>query len=317
MPFFEQASDIAGKVDSVFLFTVILSLVFLVFITGTMIYFVVKYSRKRHPKGEDIHENRGLEIAWTVIPLILFMVMFYFGWTSFNYMRKVPRDAMVITATARQWSWSFTYPNGKLTTDLILALGKPARIDLRSLDVLHGFYVPAFRVKEDVVPGKNNYTWFTPSRIGSFDIECTVICGVGHAKMLAKAIVVPVDEFTKWYFSDETALPARLSAILPASKPKEPPDSAIALAEKKSCLACHSLDGAVMVGPAFKHIYGRDVTVVVNGKEMAVHRDEAYIKEAILNPSAQIVKGYPAAMPAIPMTDADLLQVIGLIKRLQ
>lgn len=317
MPFFEQASDIAGKVDSVFLFTVILSAVFLVFITGTMIYFVVKYSRKRHPNGEDIHEHHGLEITWTVIPLILFMVMFYFGWTSFNYMRNVPRDAMVITATARQWSWSFAYPNGKQTTDLILALGKPARIDLRSLDVLHGFYVPAFRVKEDVVPGKNNYTWFTPSRIGSFDIECTVICGVGHARMLAKAVVIPVDEFTSWYFSDQRTLPASVAAALPASQSKTPQDPAIALADKKSCLTCHSLDGTVMVGPTFKGLSGHDAVVVLNGKEKAVLRNDDYLKEAILNPSAQIIKGYPAAMPVIPITDQELKQLIDLIKRLQ
>jgi cytochrome c oxidase subunit 2 len=224
---------------------------------------------------------------------------------------------MVITATARQWSWSFAYPNGRQTTDLILALGKPARIDLRSLDVLHGFYVPAFRVKEDVVPGKNNYTWFTPSRIGSFDIECTVICGVGHARMLAKAVVIPVDEFTSWYFSDQTALPASVAVALPASQPKMPQDPAIALADKKSCLTCHSLDGTVMVGPAFNHLYGRDANVAVNGKEMAVHRDDVYLKESILNPSAQIVKGYPAAMPVIPMTDHELTQLIDLIKRLQ
>jgi cytochrome c oxidase subunit II len=317
MPFFEQASDIAGKVDSVFLFTVFLSAVFLVFITGAMIYFVVKYSRKRHPKGEDIHEHRGLEISWTVIPLILFMVMFYFGWTSFNYMRNVPRDAMVITATARQWSWSFAYPNGKQTTDLILALGKPARIDLRSVDVLHGFYIPAFRVKEDVVPGKNNYTWFTPTRIGSFDIECTVICGVGHAKMLAKAVVIPVDEFTNWYFSDETALPVSVAATIPSSQPKAPQDPAVALADKKSCLTCHSLDGTVMVGPTFKGLYGRDAVVALNGKEKAIPRDRAYLKEAILNPGTQIVKGYPAAMPVIPMTDDELKLMMDLIKRLQ
>jgi cytochrome c oxidase subunit II len=317
MPFFEQASDIAGKVDSVFLFTVVLSAVFLVFITGTMIYFVVKYSRKRHPKGEDIHEHRWLEITWTVIPLILFMVMFYFGWTSFNYMRNVPRDAMVITANARQWAWSFAYPNGKQTTALILALGKPVRIDLHSADVLHGFFVPAFRVKEDIVPGKNNYTWFTPSQIGSFDIECTVICGPGHARMLAKAVVIPVDEFKNWYFSDQTALPASLAATLPVLKAKAPQDPAIAIADKKTCLACHSLDGSVMVGPTFKGLFGRDAVVVSNGKEMAVHRDDAYLRESILNPGAQIVKGYPAAMPVIALTDEELKQVIVLIKRLQ
>lgn len=316
MPFFEQASNIAGKVDSVFLFIAFLSVAFLIFITSAIVYFVVKYSRKRHPKGEDIHEHVWLEIAWTVIPLVLFMAMFYYGWTNFNYMRNVPRDAMVITTTARQWSWSFTYPNGKQTTELILALDKPVRIELRSLDVIHGFYVPAFRIKEDVVPGKDNYTWFTPTRIGSFDIQCTVICGPGHAKMLSKVIVIPVSEFKEWYFSDQDSLPARVSA---AAKPPAPAqqDPVLAILDEKSCVTCHSLDGTVMVGPTLKNIYGRDVTLLKNGKELTILRDDAYLEESIQSPDASIVKGYPPAMPYSPLTADELKQVIERIKSLR
>jgi cytochrome c oxidase subunit II len=205
MPFLQQASTAAGKVDSVFLFIFCLSALFLASITFLMVYFVFKYSRKRHPQGEDIEGGTMLEIAWTIIPLILFLAMFYFGWTNFNYMRSVPRDAMVIQVTARQWAWSFTYPNGKRTTELVVAVGKPVKTELHSLDVIHGFYIPAFRIKEDVVPGKVNFTWFTPTKLGSFDIECTVICGVNHANMLSKVIVVPVSDFEAWYFGDEDA----------------------------------------------------------------------------------------------------------------
>lgn len=191
--------------DQVFLYIFALSVIFLGLITFLMLYFLFKYSRKRHPHGVDIEENVKLEIAWTVIPLILFLTMFYFGWTNFNYMRNVPRDAMVIQVTARQWAWSFTYPNGKRSTELVVALGKPVKTELHSLDVIHGFYIPAFRIKEDVVPGKDNYTWFTPTKLGSFDIECTVICGVNHANMLSKVVVVPVADFEAWYFGDENA----------------------------------------------------------------------------------------------------------------
>jgi cytochrome c oxidase subunit II len=316
MPFFEQASNIAGKVDSVFLFITALSVVFLVFITAAIVYFVIKYSRKRHPTSEDIKGHTGLEIAWTVIPLILFLGMFFFGWTDFNYMRNVPRDAMVITAIARQWAWSFSYPNGKQTTELILALDKPVKIELRSLDVIHGFYVPAFRVKEDVVPGKNNYTWFTPTRLGSFDIQCTVICGPGHAKMLAKAIVIPLEEFKSWYFSDQKSLPPHVAGKA-AKTPLPPQHPAIAILETKSCLTCHSLDGAVMVGPTLKNIYGRKALVIERGKEHEVQRDDAYIEKAIQNPEAQIVKGYPSAMPSNPLTADELKQAIELIKNLR
>ena len=205
MPFFPQASSAAGGVDSVFLFIVALCLVFLISISSLTVYFLIKYSRKRHPKGVDIEGNTWLEVAWTVTPTVLFLSMFYYGWTNFNYERNVPRDAMVINVTARQWAYSFTYPNGKRTSELYLALNRPFKMELHSLDVIHGFYIPAFRVKEDVVPGKNNYTWFKPTMSGTFDIECTVICGAGHAKMLSKAVVVPVPDFEAWYFGDEGA----------------------------------------------------------------------------------------------------------------
>jgi cytochrome c oxidase subunit 2 len=199
---------------------------------------------------------------------------------------------------------------------LILALDKPVRIELRSLDVIHGFYVPAFRIKEDVVPGKNNYTWFTPTRIGSFDIQCTVICGPGHAKMLSKVIVIPVSEFKEWYFSDQDSLPARVSA---AAKPPAPAqqDPVLAILDEKSCLTCHSLDGTVMVGPTLKNIYGRDVTLLKNGKELTILRDDAYLEESIQSPDASIVKGYPPAMPYSPLTADELKQVIERIKSLR
>ena len=230
MPFFQQASSAAAKVDAVFLFIFALCVAFLIFITSTIVFFVIKYNRKRHPRGEDIEGNFWLEITWTVIPLILFMAMFFYGWTNFNYMRQVPRDAMVITAFARQWAWSFAYPNGKRTTELFVALDKPVKMELRSLDVLHGFYVPAFRIKEDVVPGKNNYTWFTPTRLGSFDIECTVLCGVGHAEMLSKVIVVPLSEFEAWYFSDEESLPSS-TPVTSAHATADPQNPAVAFSK--------------------------------------------------------------------------------------
>lgn len=317
MPFFQQASSAAGGVDSVFLFIFALCVVFLVAITFLMVYFIIKYSRKRHPKGEDIEGNTWLEIVWTVIPTILFLLMFYFGWTNFDYERSVPRDAMVITVTARQWAWSFTYPNRKQTTQLFLALNKPAKMELRSLDVIHGFYIPAFRIKEDVVPGKENYTWFIPTRLGSFDIECTVICGVNHANMLSKVVVVPVAEFEAWYFGDEDApLPGQAKVAATATQPSG--DLAMAVLKEKSCLTCHSLDGRVMVGPTFKGLYGQKETVKdPNGTEHEVTVDSSRLAGAMRDPEAEIVKGYPPVMPRVPLTAAELDQIVEFIKSLK
>jgi cytochrome c oxidase subunit 2 len=317
MPIIPQASSAAGRVDSVFLFILVLCVAFLVLITATLIYFVIKYNRKRHPKGKDIEGNKWLELAWTGIPTVLFLVMFFYGWTNFNYMREVPRDAMVIGVTARQWAWSFTYPNGKRTSELVLAYNKPVKLELRSLDVIHGFFIPAFRIKEDVVPGKENYTWFAPTQFGSFDIECTAICGIGHATMLAKAVVIPVSDFEKWYAGNESA------PISEQAKTPEPANDilaspALSILNQKLCTTCHSVDGTASVGPTLKGLYGKRQTVIdSNGKEREVTADDAYLRRAIEEPDAEDVKGYPPVMPPTPMTEAELNQIVGFIRILK
>lgn len=316
MPILPQASSAAGKVDAVFLFVLILCAAFLILITTALIYFVVKYNRKKHPKAVDIEGNVWLETAWTVIPAILFLVMFVYGWTNFSYMREVPRDAMTIDVTARQWAWSFQYPNGKQTSELFLAENKPVKLDLRSLDVIHGFFVPAFRIKEDVVPGQKNYTWFVPTQLGSFDIECTVICGVSHANMLSKVVVVPVAEFEKWYFgSEDVSAPQPQKKAIASIAAVEP---ALNIINQKLCLACHSLDGSPMVGPSLKGLYGKKRMVTdLKGVEHRVTADDDYLARAIQDPAAENVKGYPPAMPKNPLTDAELKQVVRYIQSLK
>lgn len=316
MPVVPQASSIAGGVDSVFLFIVALSAVFLLFITFLMIWFSIRYRRSRNPKGKDIRGNTWLEIVWTATPTVLFLLMFFYGWTNYRHMRNVPRDAMVITVTARQWSWSFTYPNGKHTTRLYLAYGKPVKLELRSLDVIHGFFVPAFRIKEDVVPGKQNYTWFSPTLLGTFDIECTVICGIDHANMLSKVVVVPVEDFEKWYFGDVDT-PEPMPKAKETAAAGEPANPALAVLEKNSCLTCHSLDGKVAVGPTFKGMYGRRETVYAGDEAREIVVDEAALERGIQDPTAERLKGYPPAMPAAPLSEADLRLVVDFIKELK
>ena len=317
MPIAPQASSAAGRVDAVFLATVVLCTVVLVLITALLIYFSVRYSKKRHPRGKDIEGNKWLEITWTAIPTVLFLAMFVFGWTNFNYMREVPREAMAIEVTGRQWAWDFKYPNGKRTSELLLTVDKPVKLDLHSLDVIHGFFIPAFRIKMDVVPGKDNYTWFTPTQLGSFDIECTVICGVSHANMLAKAVVVPVADFEKWYFSNEIApLPAGAKTAVSGNGVSS--NSAVNLLNKHLCLTCHSTDGSAMVGSSFRGLYGAKRTVLDSGgKEMELTADEAYLAKSIQDPAAEIVKGYPPVMPGSSLSPAELQQIIEYIQILK
>ena len=317
------ASDIASKVDSVFLYIFVLTAGFLLFITGLMIFFVLKYSRRKGAQAMDIEGHTGLEVTWTLVPLGLFLSMFYFGWTNYRAMRAAPGDALVVKATGRQWAWDFAYPNGMHTSELILAMNRPVKIDLESADVIHGFFIPAFRVKQDVVPGKRNYTWFTPERLGSYDIECTVICGVRHSYMLSRAHVIPEAEFRAWYFSDSDAPPpsvaAAQAALVKASTTARAtgsgdPAAGARLFQDNGCAMCHTVDGSVLVGPSMKGLSGSTVTVVAGGVERTVAADDAYMKRAILEPDAEIRKGFSAGMPASTLPDKEMADLLAYIR---
>ena len=311
---FGGASTVSDKVDAVFLYISALTIAFLVFITFLMIYFVVRYRRSNGEKAHDIHGHTVLELLWTGIPLVLFLSMFYYGWTNYRYLREVPRDAMVIKVTARQWAWSFTYPNGRQTTELYAAIGRPIRLDLKSLDVLHGFYVPAFRIKSDVVPGKDNYTWFQATQLGDFDIECTVMCGVNHSYMLSKVHVIPEADFSTWYFGDSADPPVLAQTVVDG-----PPDPARGerAFKLKGCVSCHTTDGSKLVGPTWKGLFGSQVAILTDGKESTVTADEEYIKRSISHPPKDVVKGFKPQMPKADLKERDVADLVAFIKSLQ
>jgi cytochrome c oxidase subunit II len=195
---FQASQTIVESVDSAFLFILIVSVFFLVLITGLMIYFVIRYSRKRNPKATNIHGNIPLEILWTVVPTILVLFMFWFGWTGYKQMTEIPEDAMVVDVTAQMWIWKFQYETGLQSDTLYVPLNTPIKVRLKSLDVNHSFYVPAFRVKMDVIPNRDNVTWFEADEIGSYDIFCAEYCGLNHSYMLNKVVVMPEVEFNRW-----------------------------------------------------------------------------------------------------------------------
>jgi len=314
MDWISHASTSAQRSDRVFLSVLALSFVVLLLITVLMIVFVIRYSRKRNPVASQIEGSTALEITWTTLTGLIFLAIFYFGWTNFDYMRHAPRDSMVVEAMGRQWSWSFKYPNGKQTGALYAVLGKPMKVEVRSMDVIHGFFIPAFRLKIDAIPGRVTTTWFEPTELGSHDIECTVICGVSHSVMLAKVVVVPEDEFKAWYFGDENAPePGRAALIHKSTAPPEELPG-VKLMRAYDCLSCHSLDGQPMVGPTFKGMLGRREEILVNGVARKVVVDEAHIRRGIRNPESQPIKGYPAAMPAFDLSEKDMADVMAAIK---
>jgi cytochrome c oxidase subunit II len=186
-------------IDLAFWYILGISIILLIGITTVMVTFVIIYRRSRHQEAADIRDNWKLELAWTIIPTLIAVSMFIVGWSSYTGLRTVPPEAMVIEVTAQQFSWIFDYPNGKESEgELVVPVGKPIRLNLTSVDVVHGFYLPAFRIKVDAVPNMKSYGWFLADKIGVYDIMCTVYCGEGHAHMTAKLRIVSEDEYQQW-----------------------------------------------------------------------------------------------------------------------
>src|ERR1035437_5345921 len=265
---FSDASNFVHGSDMSTIFIGGFAVFFLVSFTIIMIYFVVKFNRKRNPKATQVKDNVMLEATWIALPTLLVILMFYIGWEGFLPMRQDPKNAMHVKAIGRMWKWSFEYPGNKVSDTLVLPINKAVRIDLFSKDVIHGFFVPAFRIKEDCVPGKNNYCWFIPGELGDFDLLCSAYCGVNHSYMSAIIRIVPDLQYEQWI----AALPSKNAATSPGLK----------IIENNGCTACHSLDGTKMVGPTFKALYGSTVEVKTSGIERKVKVDSTYLKTSIL-----------------------------------
>jgi cytochrome c oxidase subunit 2 len=195
---FNDATNYAQSVDEVMLFIVISSVILLLIVTTAMIYFVIRYNKKRNPKASQIEGNTPLEVLWIVIPTILVLFMFYFGYAVFHESRVVPKGALVVKVIGRMWEWRFQYNNGKESKELYLPSGRAVKLELTTLDVNHSFYIPAFRIKEDLIAGRENYMVVFPQKIGVYDIVCAQYCGFHHSLMHTMLHVVSQDDFLKW-----------------------------------------------------------------------------------------------------------------------
>jgi cytochrome c oxidase subunit 2 len=302
---FSQASNFVEGVDQAFLIIIGISLFFLVGITGAMIYFIFKFNKKKNPVAKNVKESKRLEIIWTTVPTLLVLVMFYYGWVGYAPMRDIPSDAMPVKATGRMWSWSFEYENGKLSPTLKVPVNKAVKLDLFSPDVLHSLYIPAFRVKEDVVPGVNNKMWFRPGMLGDFDILCAEYCGDRHSYMLSKVEVLSQEDFDAWYYADN---PLANSA-----------EAGLKLIQANGCVACHSIDGTPLVGPSFKGLLNSTKSVITDGKKREIIADEDYIKESIYNPSKDVVENFPKVMISYKasINEEQLKAIIAYLKSIE
>jgi len=187
------------KIDDAFFVIIAVSLVMLLLITGTMIYFLFRYRVKKNPVSSDIRSNWKIELLWTILPSIIALWMFYLGWQSYMGLRTVPSGALEIDVAGMQFAWVFTYPDKKVSERLLtVPLGVPVKLNITSLDVNHSFYIPAFRIKVDAVNNLKTYAWFYPDKPGTYIIYCAEYCGEGHADMNAELRIVSEKEYTEW-----------------------------------------------------------------------------------------------------------------------
>lgn len=309
---YDNISNFGEGVDNAFVFIFTIILIFFVGITITLIYFIYKYKFNENRKALQIHGSVKLEIIWTVIPIILVLGMFYYGWKGWAPMfRSAPDDAMEIETISRMWSWNFTYENGRSTDTLYVPLEKPVKLNLKSMDVIHSLYIPAFRMKQDIVPGRDDVSmWFIPQKTGTYDLYCTEYCGLRHSYMYTAVVVMEPDQFEKWY--EDTTMQQMQAAASPAQ-------AGLQIMRQLGCIACHSLDGSRLVGPTYKGLWGKEETVITNGEERNIVVDEEYIIRSIYEPNADVVEGFnPGLMQSYEnqITEEEMDKIIEYFKSL-
>ena len=307
-----DASNFVASFDRAFFFIIGIAITLLIAITVLMLYFVYKYNNKRSPKAANIEGSTKLEIIWTVIPTLLALLMFYFGWAGWRPMKSPPKDAMVINTTARMWSFTFGYENGKQSEELILPAGMPVKLKLNSVDVLHSVFIPAFRVKEDIVPGREKFMWFIPQREGEYDLYCAEYCGLRHSYMGANVKVLAKADFDKWY-TDTTAVKSSAASSVPGAE-------GLNILRQQGCNACHSTDGTKIVGPSYLGLWGKQIVVERGGQELTVTVDSGYIRKSIYEPNYEIAKGYQKNLMQPydkTVTDKDISKIIEYLKTLE
>lgn len=309
-PDITQASNFVKGVDTAFILILGISFFFLIALTVVMIYFIYKYNSKRHPVATQIHGSTTLEVVWTVIPFLLTMVMFYYGWAGWKPMQKAPEDAMEVTVYGRMWNFSYEYENGRRTDTLFLPKDQAVKLNLKAMDVLHSLYIPAFRVKQDMVPEKeNNFMWFVPQKVGSYEIFCTEYCGLQHSYMYSTVKVMENSDFQKW-ITDTTQVAAAANIDAPGATGKR-------IMQNIGCFACHTIDGTKLVGPSFKGIWGGEHTVVTGKETRKVTVDEEYIKRSIYDPNADVVEGFMKGLMVSyqgQLSEDDIASIIEYLK---
>ena len=306
LPFFpESASTISGEVDLLFIVWSVISAFFTLLIAGLIIYFMARY-RRRHPEEVGANERAAmwLEVGWSVVPLIIMLAMFVWGTRVFFKMYRPPADAVEYTSIGKQWMWKFQHPSGQREINTLhIPVGQPIKLNLTSEDVIHSFFVPEFRVKQDAIPGRYTSVWFEATKPGVYKLFCTEYCGGEHSKMIGSVIAMDAREYEAW--------------LAGGTAGKSMVASGAELFQSLACDTCHRAEatGRLARGPVLDEVYGSQVQLA-DGRTLVA--DDNYIRESILQPNAKLVAGWEPLMPTFQgqVTEEQLTQLIAYVRSL-
>jgi cytochrome c oxidase subunit 2 len=298
----ERAATTAGTVDDLFLFILIVTGVFAAGIWVALIVFAVRFRRRSDSdRPREIHGSLALELTWTLVPLVLMMAMFVWGAKVYFHLNRPPDDALTVTVVGKRWMWKLQHPTGQREiNELHVPLGRAVKLVITSEDTIHSFFVPAFRIKKDAVPGRYNVAWFRATKPGTYHLFCAEYCGTEHARMGGRVIVMESEAYQAW-----------LAGSPPAESPVRAGEK---LFTDLNCVTCHR-SGSDR-GPLLAGLFGRRVALA-SGE--AVVADEAYVRESIINPAAKVVSGYQPVMPTYQgqVTEEQLIALVAYVKSLQ
>jgi len=294
----EQASTFAPNIDLMFYTLTAFVGLFTVGITVVLIGLGLKFKAEPGRKSEHV-ENLHLELLWTAIPTVIALVIFAWGAILYFDYRNVPENTLDISVIGKQWMWKVQHPNGRReVNELHVPVNKPVKLIMTSQDVIHSFYIPAFRVKQDVLPARYTDMWFEATKVGTYPLFCAEYCGTEHSTMGGTVTVMEQDAYQEW---------------LQGGPPLTPAQAGENLFQQMGCMTCHDA-GAASRGPLLDGLFGSEVTL--RGGQTVI-ADEEYLRESIVSPSAKIVDGYAPLMPTFPnLDDEDILSLIAYIKSL-
>ena len=318
----EQASTFAERVDSLHFFVVGVTMLMSLGVGTTAILFFFRYRRRaEHQHTEYVVPSLKTEALFISVPLVFFLIWFALGFRDYVYMNQPPKDAMDVYVMGKQWMWKFSYPEGPNGVNVLhVPANRNVRLLMTSRDVIHSFFVPAFRIKKDVLPGRYTQVWFNATKPGTYQVLCTEYCGLSHSKMLAEVVVLSPEAWDTWVKEQrkgglqnrQDAL-ADLNLEQPAARMVEQGQQ---LVGTQGCLKCHSVDGTPHIGPSFLGLYEREENLE-GGQKIRV--DEAYITQSMMDPGAHIVTGYGNVMPSYQgkLHGAESAAIVEYIKTLR